>query len=71
MKSHIPAKFANPTAPLEMPKVVKERNAAAQRKAPGPSAAQRKAANTTTAVRQSITFNKDFGQHILRVGSEC
>ena len=41
-----------------MPKVKKERQAAAQRKG---------ASSTQQAVRQSITFNKDFGQHILRV----
>jgi len=40
-----------------MPKVKKERQGAAARK--GNSATQQ-------AVRQSITFNKDFGQHILR-----
>lgn len=39
-----------------MPKVQKERQAAAQRKGK----------TTQQAVRQSITFNKDFGQHILR-----
>ena len=44
-------------AELEMPKVQKERQAAAQRKGK----------TTQQAVRQSITFNKDFGQHILRV----
>ena len=55
-----------------MPKVQKERAGAAQRKtAPNAraGAAQRKSANATQAVRQSITFNKDFGQHILRVSS--
>ncbi|KAL5260692.1 hypothetical protein ACHWQZ_G010744 [Mnemiopsis leidyi] len=40
-----------------MPKVKRERQGAAQRK--GQSSTQQ-------AVRQSITFNKDFGQHILR-----
>ena len=41
-----------------MPKVKKERVGAAKRKQTAVS----------TQVRQSITFNKDFGQHILKVG---
>jgi hypothetical protein len=41
-----------------MPKVKKERQGAALRKGNN---------STQQAVRQSITFNKDFGQHILRV----
>ena len=55
-----------------MPKANKERQAASQRHAGTkvqrkPAGKQSGKSNTEAAVRQSITFNKDFGQHILKV----